>query len=97
MGAGGADAVAAHALPPAARPAGRAAGIYRLSPCELASELAYTFTGTGPSEELLAKAERGALASPEALVAEARALLRQPGRAPDAWTTISACGWATTW
>jgi hypothetical protein len=58
------------------QPAG--GGLYRLSQWELASELAYTFTGTGPSEELLARAERGALASPEILVAEARALLETP-------------------
>jgi hypothetical protein len=58
------------------QPAG--AGMYRLSQWELASELAYTFTGTAPGEELLARAERGALATPEALVAEARALLDSP-------------------
>jgi hypothetical protein len=58
------------------QPAG--AGVYRLSQWELASELAYTFTGTAPGEELLIKAERGALATPEALVAEARALLDTP-------------------
>ncbi len=62
------------------QPAG--AGIWKLTPIELASELAYTFTGTAPSEELLAKAERGGLASREALVSEARALLQTPpGRA----------------
>jgi hypothetical protein len=58
------------------QPAG--GGLYRLRPWELASELAYTFTGTAPSEALLARAEGGALASPEALVSEARALLATP-------------------
>jgi hypothetical protein len=53
-------------------------GLYRLSQWELASELAYTFTGTVPGEQLLARAERGALGSREALVAEARALLESP-------------------
>ena len=54
------------------------AGVYRLSQWELASELAYSFTGSTPSEELLAKAERNMLGSREALIAEARALLGSP-------------------
>jgi hypothetical protein len=56
-----------------------AGGTYQLTPFELASELAYTFTGTTPSEELLAKAEGGQLSGREALVAEARSLLQSPG------------------
>jgi hypothetical protein len=53
-------------------------GMYQLTPLELASELAYTFTGTTPSEALLGKAEAGLLGTREALVAEARALLQSP-------------------
>jgi hypothetical protein len=41
---------------------------------EIATELAYTFGGSTPSPELVAKADRGELGSPEALVAEAQAL-----------------------
>jgi hypothetical protein len=53
-------------------------GVYKLTPFELASELAYTFTATGPTEELLMKAEAGQLGSRDALVNEARALLQTP-------------------
>ena len=60
------------------QPMAGAPGVYRLGQHELASELAYTFTGTTPSEELLAKADRGQLGTREALVAEARALLESP-------------------
>ena len=58
------------------QPAGN--GVYRLTPFELASELSYTFTGTTPSEALLAKAEAGMLGTSEALINEARALLQSP-------------------
>ncbi|RYZ06263.1 MAG: DUF1592 domain-containing protein [Myxococcales bacterium] len=50
-------------------------GTYQLTPAELATELAYDYTGTAPSEALLAKAEAGQLATPEALEATARELL----------------------
>lgn len=52
-----------------------AEGGYDLTPYEIATALAYTYGGTTPSPELLAKAEQGALASPEARRDEARALL----------------------
>jgi hypothetical protein len=52
-----------------------AGGVHRLTQWELASELAFTFTGTAPGEQLLAKAEAGQLGSGEVLIAEARALL----------------------
>ncbi|MDB4968913.1 MAG: hypothetical protein JWN44_4602 [Myxococcales bacterium] len=45
---------------------------------ELATALAYDFSASPPSEELLGKGRRGELASPEARVAEARALLDTP-------------------
>jgi Protein of unknown function (DUF1588)/Protein of unknown function (DUF1592)/Protein of unknown function (DUF1595)/Protein of unknown function (DUF1587) len=48
---------------------------YQLSPAELATQLAYDFTGTGPSDALLARAEAGELSSPAALEAAARELL----------------------
>ncbi len=48
---------------------------YTLSANEIASELAYNFSGTLPSADLLARAEAGQLATPEARLAEARALL----------------------
>lgn len=51
------------------------AGTYQLTPAELATELAYDYTGTAPTEALLAKAEAGQLATPEALEATARELL----------------------
>lgn len=50
-------------------------GSYRLTQHELATELAYDFSGTAPSDELLAQADAGQLSSPEALEAAARALL----------------------
>jgi hypothetical protein len=64
---------------------------YQLTPSELATELAYDFTGTAPSDDLLAAAEAGQLASPAALEAKAHELLlSQPGmtaveRFFDAW------------
>ena len=45
---------------------------------EIASELAYTFSGTGPSDELLDRASRGELNAPEVLVGIARELLLGP-------------------
>ncbi len=51
------------------------AGTYQLSPAELATQLAYDFTGTTPSDDLLARAEAGQLATPAALEAAARELL----------------------
>jgi hypothetical protein len=51
------------------------AGTYKLSPAEIATELAYDFTGTAPTPELLAAADAGQLATPEALEAKARELL----------------------
>ncbi|WP_437807304.1 DUF1592 domain-containing protein [Sorangium sp. So ce1078] len=54
------------------------AGVYTLSQHELATALAYNYTGTTPTPELLDKAARGELGSPEALVEEARALLSTP-------------------
>jgi hypothetical protein len=53
-------------------------GMYQLTPFELASELAYTFTGTTPTPALLDKAEAGQLGNRDALVTEARALLQSP-------------------
>jgi hypothetical protein len=50
-------------------------GVYQLTPNELATELAYDFTGTAPSDALIAKAEAGQLATPEALEATARELM----------------------
>ena len=51
---------------------------YTLTPNELATELAYTFGGSTPSPDLLAKAAAGALATPEARLAEARNLMTTP-------------------
>ncbi|WP_437730682.1 DUF1592 domain-containing protein [Sorangium sp. So ce1335] len=53
-------------------------GRYDLSQHEVATALAYNYTGTTPTPELLDKAARGELGSPEALVEEARALLGSP-------------------
>lgn len=50
-------------------------GVYVLTQHELASELAYTFSGSLPDETLLAKADAGTLDTPEALEDEARRLL----------------------
>lgn len=49
--------------------------VRRLSPYEIATELAYNYSGTTPSAQLLDKAQRGELATPEALQSEAKALL----------------------
>ncbi|HEX3775457.1 MAG TPA: DUF1592 domain-containing protein, partial [Polyangiaceae bacterium] len=48
---------------------------YALSQYEIATELSYSFGGSTPSSDLLAKAAAGALATPDARLAEARALL----------------------
>ena len=50
----------------------------KLSPDELGTELSYTFGGTVPSADLLAAAERGDFATPEARVAKAKELLATP-------------------
>ncbi len=51
-------------------------GVYVLTQHELATQLAYTFSGTLPDEALLAKADAAELDSPEALEEEARRLLQ---------------------
>ncbi len=51
----------------------------RLDQYEIASELAYTFSGTGPDDALLARADAGELDSPEALVEVAKNLLGTEG------------------
>lgn len=53
-------------------------GEYQLSQYEIASELSYTFTGTTPSEELLGKAERAELSTPDQLAAVASELMSSP-------------------
>jgi hypothetical protein len=53
-------------------------GVKRLDQYEIATELAYTFSGAGPSDELLDRAERGEFSSPQELVATARELLLTP-------------------
>ncbi|HEX9620692.1 MAG TPA: DUF1588 domain-containing protein [Polyangiaceae bacterium] len=50
-----------------------------LSQYEIATELAYTFSGTAPSDELIGMADRGELASPETLVQTASDLLVNGG------------------
>ena len=50
-------------------------GTYTLTPQEVATALAYDFTGTTPTDALMAKAEAGQLATPAALEAQARELL----------------------
>lgn len=51
---------------------------YQLSQHEIAGELAYMFTGTTPSADLLAKADSGELDTPEHLTAIAGELLATP-------------------
>jgi len=51
---------------------------YQLSQHEIAGELAYMFTGTTPSAELLTRADMGQLSSPEQLVTIAGQLLATP-------------------
>ncbi len=53
-------------------------GIYKLTPAELATELAYDFTGTAPTDDLLAQVDAGQLATPPALESKARELLASP-------------------
>lgn len=50
----------------------------QLSSEELATELSYTFSGTAPSADLLAAAQRGDFATPAARVAKAKELLATP-------------------
>lgn len=52
--------------------------VRKLSPYEIATELAYNYAGTTPSAQLLDKAQRGELSTPEALQAEAKTLLMSP-------------------
>jgi len=49
-----------------------------LTPYEIATALAYTYSGTTPSDELIAKAENGELDTAEQRIAEAHALLDTP-------------------
>ena len=59
------------------REVGQAAGTtYQLSQHELATELAYDFSGSAPSDELLSQADAGQLGTPAAREAAARALLQ---------------------
>lgn len=51
------------------------AGGRQLTQHEIATELAYTYTGTTPSDELLAQADRNELGSPEQLQVAAKTLL----------------------
>lgn len=53
-------------------------GAGHLDPFEVATLLAFTYGGSAPSADLLAKAERGALGTPQARASEARALLATP-------------------
>lgn len=54
--------------------------VFRLSAYEIATELAFTFTGTGPTEALLDRAAAGDLSSPAVLQQTARELLLGAGR-----------------
>jgi hypothetical protein len=53
-------------------------GGFRLQPFEIATALAYTFTGTTPGDDLLAAAEHGELNSPAGVEKWARALVADP-------------------
>jgi hypothetical protein len=53
-------------------------GEYQLSQYEIATELAYTFTGTTPSSDLLAQADAGQLQTPAQLLAAASQMLASP-------------------
>ncbi len=53
-------------------------GLRRLNAFEVASELAFTFSGRPPSDELLDLAASGGLDSQEAILAEADKLVRSP-------------------
>jgi hypothetical protein len=52
--------------------------MHQLDQYEIATELAYTFSGSSPSAELLDRASRGELNSPDVLQATARELLDSP-------------------
>jgi len=52
--------------------------LQQLDQFEVATELAYTFSGTAPTDELLDRASRGELSSPEVLETTARQLLDSP-------------------
>lgn len=52
--------------------------VAQLDQYEIATELAYTFSGTAPSQELLDAASRGELSSPDRLIQAARDLLLSP-------------------
>jgi uncharacterized protein DUF1588/uncharacterized protein DUF1592/uncharacterized protein DUF1595/uncharacterized protein DUF1587 len=61
------------------REVGAAEGdVQKLDQYEIATELAYTFSGTAPTDELLDRASRGELSSPDVLQASARELLGSP-------------------
>ena len=61
------------------REVGAAQGdVQQLDQYEIATELAYTFSGSGPGDDLLDRASRGELSSPAALEATARELLSSP-------------------
>jgi hypothetical protein len=53
-------------------------GEYQLSQHEIATELAYMYTGSTPSADLLAQADAGALSTPDQLVTVAKQLLDTP-------------------
>ncbi len=53
-------------------------GVFELTGEEIATSLAYTFSASPPSAELLARGRNGELATPEARLAEARRLLDSP-------------------
>jgi len=57
---------------------------YTLSPYEVATALAYTFTGTQPDAALLEQAAAGGLQTSEAIVAAARALAKDADDRPSA-------------
>jgi hypothetical protein len=52
--------------------------VLALDQYEVATELAFTFSGSGPSDALLDRASRGELSSPQVLEAAARELLESP-------------------
>jgi hypothetical protein len=54
-------------------------GRYKLNPYEVASELAYNFTGSPPTAALLAAAAANKLGTPEEIEAAARELVLEPG------------------
>ncbi|HTV20349.1 MAG TPA: DUF1588 domain-containing protein [Polyangiaceae bacterium] len=61
------------------REVGAAQGaVHQLDQYEIATELAYTFSGSGPSVELLDRASRSELSSPDVLQQTARELLDTP-------------------